>query len=167
MDCSNNKEKPLPCRVQMPMPPCMDTNCSCGSGAEPLRPMNQGACHTAGEARTQRVNNAENDRVQYHHEWQNTMTPSVTNMNGWQNTMTPSVTNMNEWQNAMMPSAVNMNEVLGSEKADSFQVSRMPIAMAYVPWQKWCQTYPMEQGFQRGTIFPELDFPFVMGRCRR
>ena len=40
-----------------------------------------------------------------------------------------------------------------------------PIAMAYVPWQVWEQPYPLEQGFNRGTIFPELDLPFVMGRC--
>lgn len=42
----------------------------------------------------------------------------------------------------------------------------MPIGMAYVPWQKWGQTYSMEQGFARGTLFPDLDLPFVMGRCR-
>lgn len=42
----------------------------------------------------------------------------------------------------------------------------MPTAMGYVPWQQWGQTYPLEQGLNRGTIFPELDLPFVMGRCR-
>ena len=41
-----------------------------------------------------------------------------------------------------------------------------PIGMAYVPWQRWQQPYPIEQGFRRGTIFPELDLPFVMGRCQ-
>lgn len=41
-----------------------------------------------------------------------------------------------------------------------------PLAMAYVPWQQWKQTYALDRGFQRGTIFPELDLPFVMGRCR-
>ena len=35
----------------------------------------------------------------------------------------------------------------------------------YFPWQVWEQPYPLEQGFNRGTIFPELDLPFVMGRC--
>lgn len=43
---------------------------------------------------------------------------------------------------------------------------QMPIGMAYVPWQRWSHTYSVEQGFARGTIFPELDLPFVMGRCR-
>ncbi len=44
--------------------------------------------------------------------------------------------------------------------------NNMPVGMAYVPWQKWGQTYSMEQGFSRGTLFPDLDLPFVMGRCR-
>ena len=43
-------------------------------------------------------------------------------------------------------------------------VEQMPIGMGYVPWQQWNQIYPLEQGFRRGTIFPELDMPFVMGR---
>lgn len=42
----------------------------------------------------------------------------------------------------------------------------MSIGIAYVPWQKWGATYPIDEGLNRGTIFPELDLPFVMGRCR-
>lgn len=44
---------------------------------------------------------------------------------------------------------------------------RFPVGMGYVPWQNWETPYPMEQGFHRGTIFPSLDYPFMMGRCRR
>jgi len=36
----------------------------------------------------------------------------------------------------------------------------MALAMAYVPWQRWQKTYPLEEGFHHGTIFPELDLPF-------
>lgn len=43
---------------------------------------------------------------------------------------------------------------------------QMMVGMGYVPWQKWGHTYPVEQGLTRGTIFPDLDFPFLMGRCR-
>ncbi|QHI73900.1 spore coat associated protein CotJA [Aminipila terrae] len=39
--------------------------------------------------------------------------------------------------------------------------SGCPLAMAYVPWQVWNTTYEMEQGFMVGTIFPELDLPFL------
>ena len=35
-----------------------------------------------------------------------------------------------------------------------------------VPMQRWNQVYDMSRGLTRGTIFPELDLPFVMGRCR-
>lgn len=42
----------------------------------------------------------------------------------------------------------------------------MPVAMAYTPMQRWNQVYDKERGLTRGTIFPELDLPFVMGRCR-
>lgn len=36
-----------------------------------------------------------------------------------------------------------------------------PLAMAYVPWQKEPRMYEnLEEGFQNGTIFPELCLPF-------
>lgn len=43
-------------------------------------------------------------------------------------------------------------------------IQQYPVAMGYVPWQQWQQTYSLDQGLSRGTIFPELDLPFVMGR---
>ena len=45
-------------------------------------------------------------------------------------------------------------------------MEQYPVAMAYVPWQQWQQTYSLDQGFKRGTIFPDLDLTFNMGRCR-
>ncbi len=38
-----------------------------------------------------------------------------------------------------------------------------PLAMAYVPMQQWCETYEPAEGWHRGTIFPELDLPFLGG----
>ena len=44
----------------------------------------------------------------------------------------------------------------------------MPLAMAYVPWQRWQEIYDVCDGFQRGTIFRELDKPFHgKGGCNR
>lgn len=37
----------------------------------------------------------------------------------------------------------------------------LPLGMAYVPFQKWRELYPPEVGFHRGTIFAELDKPFI------
>lgn len=34
-------------------------------------------------------------------------------------------------------------------------------AMAYVPFQQWGRTYDPTLGLERGTIFPELDKPFL------
>lgn len=59
----------------------------------------------------------------------------------------------------LSPAAISCpNTVSGS-------IEQFPVGMGYVPWQQWSQTYTMEQGIQQGTIFPELDLPFVMGRC--
>ena len=44
---------------------------------------------------------------------------------------------------------------------------RFPIGMGYVPMQMWGTIYPLARGFVRGTIFPSLDLPFAVGRCRR
>lgn len=46
-------------------------------------------------------------------------------------------------------------------------MEQYPVGMGYIPWQQWQQTYPLEQGIRRGTIFPDLDLPFTMGRCKR
>lgn len=40
---------------------------------------------------------------------------------------------------------------------------KTPLAMAYVPVQQWGETYSIENGFGRGTVFPELDLPFAPG----
>lgn len=40
-------------------------------------------------------------------------------------------------------------------------LDNMPLAMAYVPWQTWRDIYDAEKGFHRGTIFQELDLPFL------
>ena len=42
----------------------------------------------------------------------------------------------------------------------------LPLAMCYVPMQRWNTTYPLDRALTRGTIFPELDLPFTGGRER-
>ena len=46
------------------------------------------------------------------------------------------------------------------EKPKKDDLYGMPLAMAYVPWQKFECTYEPAQGLKAGTIFPELDKPF-------
>lgn len=43
------------------------------------------------------------------------------------------------------------------------------LAMAYVPWQYYTDTYEPDKALRVGTIFPELDKPFLAENrgCRR
>ena len=48
----------------------------------------------------------------------------------------------------------------------SERFDRFPLAMAYVPWQRFngiCEN--LEKGYCDGTVFPELDKPFTGRRC--
>lgn len=38
--------------------------------------------------------------------------------------------------------------------------SRMPLGISYVPWQQLSSMYDPMKALERGTAFPELDFPF-------
>lgn len=52
-----------------------------------------------------------------------------------------------------------------SVRRDSYE--DMPLAMAYVPWQRWQNIYDAEKGFCNGTIFQELNLPFRgVGGCQ-
>lgn len=42
-----------------------------------------------------------------------------------------------------------------------------PLAMAYVPWQKWQDIYDIDKAYCAGTIFAQLDLPFYGRRERR
>lgn len=37
----------------------------------------------------------------------------------------------------------------------------VPLAMAYVPMQKWQKLYDPDVALERGTLFLELDKPFI------
>ena len=45
----------------------------------------------------------------------------------------------------------------------------MRVGMAYVPWQRWQNPYEYEEGLKAGTIFPDLNLPFLgaQGGMRR
>lgn len=50
--------------------------------------------------------------------------------------------------------------------ASSFdRLSGLALAMSYVPWQTFCQTYDCEVALGQGTIFKELDKDFRRGCC--
>lgn len=48
----------------------------------------------------------------------------------------------------------------GCNRGDA-PVDKMKPGMAFVPWQKWEDIYDMEKALERGTIFCELDKPYL------
>ena len=54
-----------------------------------------------------------------------------------------------------------MHELLNDNNIEEF-----PVTMAYVPWQEFRGMYDdLEKAYCAGTIFPELDKPFMGRRC--
>lgn len=48
------------------------------------------------------------------------------------------------------------------EKPEQYAcLESLPLAMAYVPMQKWGELYTSSVALDRGTLFPPLDLPFI------
>lgn len=62
----------------------------------------------------------------------------------------------NMMKNSKSFSSVNNNT--NKYFSDVFPAS-LPIAMAYVPYQKWKETYDADTALKVGTLFPELNLP--------
>lgn len=72
--------------------------------------------------------------------------------------------NRNENQNETQNQNGNPNGSVAFRPLE--QSANFTVGMAFVPMQKWERTYDLAIGRKRGTIFPSLDLPFMMGRCR-
>ena len=53
------------------------------------------------------------------------------------------------------------------QEKEVLKLDSMPLAMTYVPWQKWQNIYKPENALCAGTIFQELDLPFTGRRCQK
>ncbi len=57
-----------------------------------------------------------------------------------------------------------------AEMGNGGELSALPdttvLAMSYVPFQTNTNMYDIAEGFTRGTVFPELDKPFLGGKCK-
>lgn len=51
----------------------------------------------------------------------------------------------------------------GCSCASDSHPNELTIAIATVPCQNWGEPYDVAEALQVGTIFPELDKPFIMG----
>lgn len=84
----------------------------------------------------------------------------------------------NTYRQSQMSSRMNTSRMNDNRMEDSRMdgscmtcrntASNMSLAMAYVPWQNWRDVYDAEKGFHHGTIFQELNKPFLgKGGSRR
>lgn len=48
-----------------------------------------------------------------------------------------------------------------AKSIDKMPLTDFPVAMAYVPWQEWRDICNIDEGFFKGSIFKELQKPFV------
>jgi hypothetical protein len=75
----------------------------------------------------------------------------------------------NERRTTMKSSMNLMDQVLSEYSGTGCEASPKPFpavtpeAIAFVPFQQFGATYPPEKGMDIGTIFPELDKPFLGG----
>lgn len=56
----------------------------------------------------------------------------------------------------------NQQEIFNSKKeikADAY-VAPVRLAQAYVPWQRYGVIYSPPEALEKGTLFPELYFPY-------
>jgi hypothetical protein len=56
-----------------------------------------------------------------------------------------------------------MGEQMPRGDAGAQAPATRPLAMVYSPAQEWRELYDNETGHARGTIFRELEFPFLGG----
>ena len=63
------------------------------------------------------------------------------------------------------PSCAGNGERSSAVGRDSWGLIDHPLASMFAPLQEWRSIYDLEGGFDRGTIFKELDLPFYPG-CR-
>ena len=52
-------------------------------------------------------------------------------------------------------------------ECDDIKLSRLPIGMAYVPMQRFQELYNPETAFCAGTLYKELDKPFLGSEVRK
>lgn len=53
------------------------------------------------------------------------------------------------------------------QNIQGYDTGQKGLAEAYIPMQKYVTAYPPEQALMRGTLFPELDKPYVGEKMRR
>ena len=55
----------------------------------------------------------------------------------------------------------NRNSGMGEDRFSNIMLKDLPLTMAYVPFQQIEGTYNQDEALKMGTLFPNLDKPFL------
>jgi len=61
---------------------------------------------------------------------------------------------------------IDVSEPRRNVKSSNRLETGYSLAMSYIPVQSFDKTYQDSEALFKGTLFPELDKPFMRGRCR-
>lgn len=72
----------------------------------------------------------------------------------------------NRYSSRRYPSSYDRDRMVRVENHNETE-RKMPLGISYVPWQEFSKMYEPMKALERGTAFPELDFPFcgIRGGC--
>lgn len=70
---------------------------------------------------------------------------------------------LRERENNLGSPKMNNRVTSGSDALTSRFPQNTPLAMAYVPFQQWGEVYDKDEALKKGTLFPDLVFPFERG----
>lgn len=70
---------------------------------------------------------------------------------------------LHERENSMGAMEMKLNISNNGNDSVSRFPAKTPLAMAYVPFQQWGETYGDDEALSKGTLFLELDLPFSGG----
>lgn len=75
---------------------------------------------------------------------------------------------MDDFNNHAEWNRKDMQDTFTNHSSHRTQCDDMVLVMSYVKRQEWGELYKSETALERGTIFPELDLPFMgKGACDR
>lgn len=69
---------------------------------------------------------------------------------------------LRERENSLYSPEVSGTAISPTQSKNQFP-QNAPLAMAYVAFQEWGNVYNDDDAFPTGTLFPDLDFPFLRG----
>ncbi len=89
--------------------------------------------------------------------------PLDTGVDRYLETMSAKSKKTSEYEEGKLKKATNKSETenCSENKFSDVKLKKLPLTMAYIPMQCYKEAYGYEEALKNGTLFPELDKPFL------